>query len=331
MPKKRIKVGILGCATIVEFALVNPSRSIPELELYAIASRQFDKATTYAAKYGIKKAYASYNDLLSDPEIDFVYIALPNDAHIEWAIKAADAKKHILVEKPICTDATEISLLDEVCKKNGVFLLEALMVQHHPWQSELKTIIDSNRFGALKNVQTVITFIPKYDLASNYRGDPKKGGGSFYDLSPYWLQFIQSIRPLSGAHYDGESSFNGPNGIDSTFNASLSFNDGLLCRFETSFEKPYCASHILYFNEATLTINDIFRANTGRFKISGTIEHFKDKTTEKIFFSPASYYENQLRFFSEVIRGNSSNISVEQSIERIELMNNIFKKAREKV
>lgn len=331
MPEKRIRVGILGCATIVEFALINPSRSIPELELYAIASRQFDKATAYATKFRITKAYQSYDDVLSDPEINFVYIALPNDAHIEWAIKAAEAKKHILVEKPLCTDAKEISRLDEVCKKNGVHLLEALMVQHHPWQSELKAIIDSKKFGTLKNILTSITFIPKYDLASNYRGDPRKGGGCFYDLSPYWLQFIQSLRKLGGAQYDGESSFNGPNGIDTTFTASLSFTDGLQCRFETSFEKPYNATHVLHFDDAILTINDIFRANTGRFKISGTIEHLKDKTTEKIFFSPASYYENQLRFFSDVIRGNRVNIPVEQSMERIEFMSTIFRKAHEKV
>jgi predicted dehydrogenase len=331
MQNNRIKVGILGCATIVEFALVNPARSIPELELYAIASRQSEKAAAYRTKYGITKAYPSYNDVLSDPQIDFVYIALPNDAHVEWAIKSAEAKKHILVEKPLCTDPIEIYRLNEICKKNGVYLLEALMVQHHPWQSELKMMIDSNMFGTLKNIETIITFIPKYDLAINYRGDPQKGGGCFYDLSPYWLQFVQSLRCLKDAHCDGESSFNGPNGIDTVFTASLSFADGLQCRFETSFEKPYCATHKLFFDDAILTISDIFRANTGRFKITGTVEHLKDKTTNKIFFSSASYYENQLRFFSDVIRGTRTNIPVEEAIKRIEYMGNIYRKAREKI
>ncbi|MBN1600186.1 MAG: Gfo/Idh/MocA family oxidoreductase [Chitinispirillaceae bacterium] len=323
----KLKVGILGCASIVEHALVNPARFLPELELYAIASRQYDKAMVYSKKYNIIKALSSYNDILSDPEVDFVYIALPNDAHVEWAIKAAKAKKHILVEKPLCLDVKSLYSLKEICEKEGVFILEALMVQHHAWQTELKKIIGSNIFGALKEIKTAITFIPKYDLAANYRGDPEKGGGCFFDLSPYWLQFVQSIRPLADVHYDGKSLFNGPKGIDMTFTASLEYIDNFKCYFEASFEKPYRAAHSLFFEKAILTVDDIFRANTGRFKISFTIEDLKEKTSRKLFFPPSNYYENQLRFFIDVIRGTRKNIMIENSIERIDLMNKIYCKS----
>ena len=330
MTSDTIKVGVLGCAKIVEFALVNPSKDIPELELYAIASRRSEKASEYAEKYGFNKALPSYDDVLADPEVDFVYIALPNDTHVAWALKAAEARKHILVEKPLAINTDKLYDLKERCEEKGVFLLEALMVQQHPWQSEIKKIVASNVFGALKEIQTVLTFIPKYDLATNYRGDPEKGGGCFYDLAPYWLQFIQSLRFLPEAQFDGESLFNGPNGIDTTFDASLTFNDGCRCLLETSFEKPYRAMHALYFDKATLTVNDIFRANTGRFKISCTIDNLQEKTKKKVFFPPSNYYENQLRFFVGVIRGCCSNIPFEQSMERIRLLSSIYNRAYEK-
>ena len=328
---KKLKVGILGCAKIVEFAIINPSKNIVKIEPYAIASRNFEKARLFSEKYGVTKAMPSYQDVITDPNVDFIYIALPNDSHVEWAIKAAQAQKHILVEKTLSTDIDGIYDLTAMCEKNKVFLLEALMVQHHPWQQEIKKIVESNAFGALKEIQTVLTFIPKYDLSQNYRGDPKKGGGSFYDLSPYRLQFIQSLRRLQDARFDGNSRFNGPRGIDLSFTASLQFPDGLMCRLETSFEKPYRASHTLYFEEATLTVNDIFRANTGRFKISYTIEHLQLKTAEKIFCPPSNYYENQLLFFFDVIVGARPNIPVDRSIERIGLMKDIYTKAFEKV
>ena len=328
--EKKLRLGIIGCAKIVENAIINPSKYIDAVELYAIASRDPENARRFSNKYSIKVPLQSYQEILDDPNVDFVYIALPNTMHSEWAMKAAAAKKHVLVEKPLCVDAKEIGVLKDICDKNGVYLMEGLMVQHHPWQKEISKIIENKLYGTLRKIHTHISFTPKYDLAKNYRSDPEKGGGSFYDLSPYWLQFLQTIKDIKNVPYDGISLFDGPNNCDMTFKASLTFSDGLASTLETSFEKPYEATHALYFDTATLTIKDMFRSNIGQFKIALAIENHHTKKMEIKYFPPSNYYENQLLYFIEVIRDKKPNIPLEQSMERIALMGKIYKQAYNK-
>jgi predicted dehydrogenase len=323
----KLKLGILGCAGIIENAIVNPLKNIKSIELYAIASRNSGNARLFSEKYSIKVAHESYDDLLYDSNVDFVYIALPNDLHVPWAMKAAEAGKHIIVEKPLSTNVKEITPLIMLCKDKNIHLLEGLMVQHHPWQKEIKNIIDNKIYGVLRKIQLNISFIPKYNLSSNYRGDPVKGGGSFYDLAPYWIQFIQSIRDLDTVQYDGSSFFNGPNNCDLTFNAILKFPDGLISTCETSFEKTYSARLSLVFDKAVLTIKDIFRSILGRFKMAYTVTDLTGQITDKNYFPPSNYYENQLIFFEDVIRYKKENIPIEQSLQRISLMENIYRTA----
>jgi predicted dehydrogenase len=329
--EKKIRLGILGCAKIIENAIVNPLKYISNIELYAIASRDYENAKLFSEKYSIKIAHRSYEELIADPNIDFVYIALTNDLHIPWAIKAAEAKKHILVEKPLCIDVGQLKVLEDTCWKNNVYLLEAMMVQHHEWQSAIKQIIDEGMYGILRKTDTRLSFIPKYDLIKNYRSQPDKGGGSFYDMSPYWLQFLQSFRDIKKAEYDGNSQFNGPNKSDVTFDASLQFPDGMIATFEASFEKPYQASHTLIFDNATLFVEDMFRAITGRFKIALTIKNQLTNTIEKKYFSPSNYYENQLNFFTDVMQNKKDNVPIEQSFERIDIMTKIYQHAYAKI
>lgn len=327
--ENRLRLGILGCARILENAIINPCRRISSIEIFAIASRTYDHAVSCASQFSIPHPFESYEKLLDSPLVDFVYIALPNHLHLEWAKKTAKAKKHLLVEKPLCTTIADIAELKAVCEENGTHVLEGLMVYHHPWQEYVRSYIENGLAGKCTEITTHISFTPRYDISQNYRSDPAKGGGSFFDLAPYWLQFLQSINKTAMNDFDGRSLFNGPNNCDMTFDAEIIYSDGMKATLVTSFEQPYKATHILTFERTVMTIQDMFRPNTGRFKFPITITDRSTGKSETVTFPQLNYYENQLLFFADVINGKRANIPLGNSIERIELMEKIYHRAQE--
>ncbi|HEX9060125.1 MAG TPA: Gfo/Idh/MocA family oxidoreductase [Clostridia bacterium] len=328
---KILNIGVLGCSQIVPRSIINPLKGVGCISAYGIASRHSENAVTYSEKYNIPNVFESYEDLLASNEIDFVYIALPNHLHKDWVIKAAYAGKHIMVEKPLCITLKELDEMKEACLKRNVHLLEGLMVQHHPWQEYIKEAIFDRRYGKLINTNTQISFIPKDNFSGNYRSRPEYGGGTFYDLASYWIQFLQCIGDINSADYDGNSDFKGPNGCDWTFHGHLNFYDGCHSNFTASFEMPYTAKHEMRFEKAVLTVEDFFRANLGNYKINITIEELNEGATHKVSFPPQCYYTNQLLFFYDVITGQRTNIDIEESYERQALMENIYCKARAKI
>jgi dTDP-3,4-didehydro-2,6-dideoxy-alpha-D-glucose 3-reductase len=324
------KLGIIGCAEILSRAIINPLKEIDTVIAYGIASRNKLKAENHAGKFNIRNVFDYYDDILKCKEIDCVYIALPNDLHLEWIVKSAQAKKHILVEKPLCLKSSDFQIIESVCRDNNVHLLEGLMVQHHPWQNYISEIIDNKQFGNLKNITTQLCIVPKDNFKGNYRSIKEKGGGSFLDLGCYWIQFIQKIigfDDLSSCF--GQSDFSGPDECDWTFTAGMSFKSGIEANFISSFELPYKSNHILEFENARILIKDFFRANLGNFNINIQIEKKNDEK-EKIVFKPQCYYTNQLIFFANVLKGREKNINLKQSFDRIHLLELILSKAHDR-
>ncbi|HEX3029462.1 MAG TPA: gfo/Idh/MocA family oxidoreductase, partial [Clostridia bacterium] len=209
-----------------------------------------------------------------------------------------------------------------------VKILEAIMVQHHPWQKYLADMAESQVYGRLKEIKTQVSFLPKENFKGNYRTLPECGGGAFFDLGPYWLQLLQCFGDVSEAEYAGASCFDGPNGCDWTFNANLKLNNGINAEFAGSFEQSYQASHELIFEKAKVRMEDFYRANFANLKVALTIEDYKNNSKETIFFPPQNYYVNQLKFFSEVIDGIRENIDPLQTYKRILVMEGIYENAK---
>lgn len=325
MVKKNI--GVLGCSKVGDASLFKAIKWVEGFEVYAVASRDLGRAQAYAEKYGVKNYYGSYEQLIDDDKVDCVYIATTNDSHGALAIRAAKAGKHIVVEKPICLSMENMSNIQEACMQHNVHLLEGIMVQHHPWQAYIKQMIENNTYGALRSVKTQISF--QLDASSdNYRCKKALGGGAFWDEGPYWIQFIQYILGLQPKTYNGYSDFSGPDGCDWTFQASMAYKGGIHVDFTTSFEMPYEATHWLVFDKATVRISNFFRASMGNFKINIDIEALETGVKEKLSFEPQNYYVNQLDFFSHVLGGTMPNISLNQSTDRIRIMENIYMDAK---
>ncbi|WP_010244007.1 Gfo/Idh/MocA family protein [Acetivibrio cellulolyticus] len=329
----KLNVGIMGCARITSNVIIEPSKELGGLSLYGVASRSRAKAQEYADEFGIAKVFDSYEALLSDPAIDFVYIALPNHVHGKWIEEAVKAGKHVFVEKPLCLKSGEIPSIKKALTENRVELLEGLMIQHHPWQDFVKQLVHGRKYGGLKRVSTKLCIVPKYDYKESYRSIPEMGGGAFYDLSCYWLQFLQHIIGLETCeNFLGKSGFSGPNGCDWTFDAALRYRGGIEAEFLCSFEMPYKACHVLEFENATVRIKDFFRCILGCYKLTVEIEETDSKSIEKVVFDAQSYYISQLKYFVDVLLGNKKGINddlLRQSFERVRLMEEIMASAKQ--
>jgi predicted dehydrogenase len=321
-----INIGLIGAATITPRSIICPSKKIDDISIYGLASRNETKASEFALKYDIKHVFHDYDSLIRSSAVDAVYIALSNDLHAFWTIEAAKAKKHILVEKPLCLNTKEMIKVMDAVKKNNVFLLEGVMVQHHPWQAKIKEFVQKKAYGNILTVTTRLTFILPRD--QNYRFMPEKGGGIFWDESCYWCQFLQTLGDLSPVKVSGYSTFNGPNGIDTTFEASMALKDGLSCDLLCSYEMPYDATHILTFENAKMRIRNFLAPSMGNFKIKIDIAPLDTDLRDMIVFEPENYFYNQLRFFTDVIKGEKENIPLETSYQRIEIMERIYNQAK---
>ncbi|WP_010493224.1 Gfo/Idh/MocA family protein [Paenibacillus elgii] len=328
MRKKRI--GVLGCAHILDRALFTPLKSLEHLGVHAIASRTKPKAESYADKYGIVHAFGSYEELLACGEVDFVYIALSNELHTEWTIRALQAGKPVLVEKPICLNTEELRRLMDAQAASGLPVLEGLMVQHHPWQSKIKRMVGENAYGRLLQVRSQISVPFQDPERQNYRSFPERGGGAFYDFGCYWLQFLQAVLGLETLGCAAESDFAGPGGCDWTFRAALEYADGVRAELVASFELPGISRHTLEFERAIVTVDDFFRASMGTYRITIRVQNKQSETVEKLAFEPQNYFVNQLAFFSDVLDGTKDNVPIVQSYERMTMHERLLTLARAK-
>ncbi|MGI9500029.1 MAG: Gfo/Idh/MocA family protein [Geminicoccaceae bacterium] len=174
---------------VISTARIGLERVIPAMQkgnavtIEAIASRDIDRAKDVAARFGIAKAYGSYEALLADPEIEAVYNPLPNHLHVPVSIQAAEAGKHVLCEKPIALDAEEARTLIDARDRTNVVIAEAFMVRHHPQWQKAKELVRSGRIGRLSAVQAVFSYMNRDP--DNVRNQADIGGGGLYDIGCY--------------------------------------------------------------------------------------------------------------------------------------------------
>ena len=191
MENKIINWGVISCAGIADLAVIPGINAANNAKLYAISSKSTTRLEAYKEKHKPLKAYNSYEEILDDPNIDAVYIPLPNALHCEWVFKAAEKKKHILCEKPLGISAKEVQSMHEVCKKNGVLLMEAFAFRHSPLTLKVKSLVEEGVIGKLKFIEAHFSFTMN-DL-SNVRLIKTLGGGASYDVGCYTLNIIRYI------------------------------------------------------------------------------------------------------------------------------------------
>src|SRR5215470_13213106 len=178
-----LRIGILGAARIAPMALIRPARQVPEVSVTAVAARDVDRARAFAKKHGLARVHSSYAELLSDPEIDAIYNPLPNGLHCEWTIKALEAGKHVLCEKPLASNADEAERMVAASTATGRVLVEAFHWRYHPLAGRMKEVVESGQLGAVRHIETDFNIPLVFPNDIRYRYD--LAGGATMDVGCY--------------------------------------------------------------------------------------------------------------------------------------------------
>ncbi len=195
----------------------------------AVASRSSSTARDFAATNAIPAHYGSYDALLADPDIDAVYIPLPNSLHREWTIKAAEHGKHILCEKPLALTAAECHEMAAAASANGVTLMEAFMYRFHPRIDRVEALIRDGAVGPLRSIRSAFTF--RLTKPGNIRLDAALGGGALMDVGCYCVNVSRTLAGREPVEVQAWATF-GPTGVDLELAGTLRFEGGLVAQFD---------------------------------------------------------------------------------------------------
>jgi predicted dehydrogenase len=231
----KINWGILSTAGIAQEQLIPAIRRASNAHVSAVAtSSNIEKAQQVADKFSIKKVYGSYDELLDDPEIDAVYIPLPNHLHKKWVIAAAKRGKHILCEKPAAVTAADFEEMRKVCEERDVVFMEAFMYYFHPQHARVREIIESGEIGNVSYMRVAHTFFME-DKNANVRVKYREGGGSLYDVGCYAIHVIRNVlgKEPETVHVD---AIKDAQDIDNAAYGLLTFDDRTRATFDTSFD-----------------------------------------------------------------------------------------------
>lgn len=231
MNGQRVRWGVLGTANIGR-AAVNPAiQASSNGELVAVASREGERAWAFAAQHGIPRAHGSYQALVDDPEVDALYIPLPNALHLEWTVKAAAAGKHVLCEKPLALTEAECREMEAAAAGAGVLLLEAFMYRFHPRMDELVRRVRDGALGPLRAIRSAFTF--RLTRPDNIRLKPELGGGALMDVGCYCVNVSRTLAGEEPVEVQAQANWTA-SGVDGELAGILRFADGLLAHFDCS-------------------------------------------------------------------------------------------------
>jgi D-xylose 1-dehydrogenase (NADP+, D-xylono-1,5-lactone-forming) len=232
--EKITRWGILSTARIARKAMIPALKASPFAQVVAISSRNSEKCRRIADEVNIPKAYASYEAMLADPEIDAVYNPLPNHLHKAWSIRAAEAGKHILCEKPLALNADEIQAMIAAAEANGVQLMEAFMYRYHPRFQAARQLVCQGAIGELKTIESAFTF--KLEDTSNIRFQSEMGGGAVMDVGCYCINLSRILAGREPVAVHARTHW-ASTGVDDHLSGLLDFGDGLMAHFDCAINQ----------------------------------------------------------------------------------------------
>ena len=220
-----LRWGIVSTADIGVRKVIPAMRSASRCEVVAIASRDLARAERSAAALGIARAFGSYEEVLADPDVDAVYIPLPNHLHAKWTIAAARAGKHVLCEKPLAMTAADAERMISVCEAEGVLLMEAFMYRLHPTWEAVREMTASGRIGELRSVQSWFSYFN--DDPTDIRNILEAGGGALYDIGCYSVNLSRMLFAAEPVEVRARVVRDPEMGIDVLTAGLLDFPDGV--------------------------------------------------------------------------------------------------------
>ncbi|MET3939840.1 xylose dehydrogenase (NAD/NADP) [Paenibacillus sp. PvP094] len=261
---RKLRWGILGSASIAKGSVI-PGLQQSELnEVAAIASRDEEKAKQTADQLGIPQAYGSYEALLEDDSIDAVYIPLPNHLHREWTIRAAEAGKHILCEKPLALTEQEAREMAQACDDAGVLLAEAFMYRHHPRYDQIRDVIASGEIGEIRGIHSTFSF-NNSGSAGNVRFKREWGGGALYDIGCYSISAARLLLGQEPSAVTVIGMFSPEHDhVDMMASGLLEFNDHVGVTFDSSMWAAFRNTLEVLGSDGIIEVPSAFISNPDR-------------------------------------------------------------------
>ena len=288
------KWGIISTAHINRLVLAG-ARESEQVDVIAVASRDQARAEAYAREQGIERAYGSYEAILADPDVEAVYISLPNSLHVEWSIHALEAGKHVLCEKPLDRRPEEVERAFDAADRAGRILAEAFMWRHNPQTAKLLELVGSGAIGQLRLVRSAFSF--SLDEPENVRLAADLDGGALMDVGCYCVSGSRLLGGEPESVYGEQVS--GESGVDVLFAATMRFPGDVLAQFECGFVLPDRDELDVVGSEGSLFLDDPWHARTP------VLELRRDGGVEEIVLQPADSYRLELENLGDAIAGRA--------------------------
>lgn len=321
MTEPTLRWGLLGTGRINR-ALIAPLRISPRNRLAAVASRDADRARAYAAEWGIPRWFGSYEALLADPEIDVAYISLPNSLHAEWTIKAAQAGKHVLCEKPLAVTVEEVDAVAAAARQAGVVAAEAFMYRHHPQTLKVQELIAGGAIGRLRLVRGGFTF--PLTRPGDVRLDPALGGGSLWDVGCYPISFARAVIGAAPVEVFGWQ-VTGPTGVDLTFAGQLRFPGEVLAQVDSGFQSALRMVMEFVGDAGRITLTNAFKPDA-----SSHLYLRRGDETETLRFPEQELYLGEVEDMADaILLGKPPRVTLADSRENVATILALLRSARE--
>jgi D-xylose 1-dehydrogenase (NADP+, D-xylono-1,5-lactone-forming) len=286
--------GLLSTARINDY-IISAANKSDRVRITAVASRDAARAEAYARDNEIARSYGSYEELLSDPDIDAVYIPLPNSMHVDWTVRALEAGKHVLCEKPLSRHAADVERAFSVAERTGRLLMEAFMYRHNPQTSRLKELVQSGAVGTPQLVRAAFSF--NLTRPNDIRMSAELEGGSLMDVGCYCVSGTRNLFGEPETVY-GEQ-ITAPTGLDKVFTGTMRMPGDILASFDSALTLSTRDELEVIGDEASLFVDDPWHCR------SPVIELRADDKVEEINLDAVDSYQLQLENFSDAIKGGA--------------------------
>jgi D-xylose 1-dehydrogenase (NADP+, D-xylono-1,5-lactone-forming) len=320
MPFSRLRWGFLSTARINRL-IIPAVRASARSEVAAVASRSANKGQAYAAEWSIPRALGSYESLIDDPDIDVIYIGLPNSLHVEWTIRALEAGKHVLCEKPLALTVDDVDRIAVAAGRTGRTATEGFMYRHQPLTHAVEAIVRSGRLGAIRGFKGAFTF--PLTREGDVRLDPALGGGSLWDVGCYPVSYaclLAAQGPIEVFGWQHTSA----SAVDLEFAGMLRFADGSVAQFDCGFTGPFRAEMEVIGRDGALRIVRPFRTDEFSRLIltSGDAE-------ESIPFAAAPPFSGEIADMESIaVDGRPPRVTLEESRRTVATIAALYESAR---
>ena len=286
-----MRLGLLSTARI-NGAILTAAAASDDVDVVAVGSRSRLRAARYARRHGIPRAHGSYEALLADPEVDAVYVSLPNGMHAEWTTRALEAGRHVLCEKPFSPRPDEVERCFDLAEERGLVLSEAFMWRHHPQAAKLAELVHGGAIGELRTITAVFSFV--LDRSGDPRWEPDLDGGALMDVGCYC---VSGARLLAGEpeRVTGEA-VRAPSGVDVRFDGRLEFAGDVTAAFSCALDRPPESRLTAVGADGEVTLPDPWHGH------DPVIELRRDGAVERIDVERADSYRLELEDIAAAIR-----------------------------